>query len=311
MKIPILRIFIRISWKSWIPVSLVLVCLFSVAAPCRDDEGVMPRVIGDWSADGDQLVFAGEELFDYIDGGAEIYFEYGFEKVTVQDYTRGEDLITAEVYRMKGDAFGIFTLLKSENDEFLEIGNEGAQSDYYLLVWCGSRLVAVTAQSEFEGRREAVRLIAAGVTENLAADGKRAELMDILPEQNRVASSEKYIVGPIGLQNVAPLAARIFSGYAEIASAHYGSEGDQPSPLLVMRYPDAGASDAALGKAQAKAGEISGLEAVFERNSLRVSRSGRLELAAVAVGRYVIVTTRGISGQMDSFKNYLQERAKP
>ena len=39
-----------------------------------------------WTKDGDHQSFEGEDLFIYIDGGAEIYFEYGFRRVIVQDY---------------------------------------------------------------------------------------------------------------------------------------------------------------------------------------------------------------------------------
>ncbi|MCK7482485.1 MAG: hypothetical protein M0C28_39200 [Candidatus Moduliflexus flocculans] len=39
-----------------------------------------------WTQDGEPQEFEGEDLYTYIDGGAEIYQEYGFRRVVVQDY---------------------------------------------------------------------------------------------------------------------------------------------------------------------------------------------------------------------------------
>ena len=39
-----------------------------------------------WAKDGAPQEFEGEDLYTYIDGGAEIYQEYGFRRVIVQDY---------------------------------------------------------------------------------------------------------------------------------------------------------------------------------------------------------------------------------
>ncbi|HPB73006.1 MAG TPA: hypothetical protein PLX71_08505, partial [Phycicoccus sp.] len=40
------------------------------------------------------------DLYNYIDGGAELFLEFGFEACTVQQYKRGADEAVMEVYRM-------------------------------------------------------------------------------------------------------------------------------------------------------------------------------------------------------------------
>ncbi|MCJ7587849.1 MAG: hypothetical protein MUQ00_08130, partial [Candidatus Aminicenantes bacterium] len=42
-----------------------------------------------WSL-GDKLVFVKGNLYDFIDGGADLYLEFGFERVLVQRYKNGE-----------------------------------------------------------------------------------------------------------------------------------------------------------------------------------------------------------------------------
>ncbi|MCK5095106.1 MAG: hypothetical protein KAR18_10290, partial [Spirochaetes bacterium] len=44
--------------------------------------------IREWKEDGSPCKYKGEDLYSYINGGAEIYHEYGFKQVIVQDYTR-------------------------------------------------------------------------------------------------------------------------------------------------------------------------------------------------------------------------------
>lgn len=60
---------------------------------------------------GEPELFEGEDLFDLINGGAEVYLEYGFEKVVSQNYIgmSGKTNLRVEIYRMTDPsaAFGI------------------------------------------------------------------------------------------------------------------------------------------------------------------------------------------------------------
>jgi hypothetical protein len=59
-------------------------------------------------------VFTGTSLFGYIDGGAELYLEYGFSGATVAEVSFMGATYKAEVYKMSGpeEAFGIFSVSK-------------------------------------------------------------------------------------------------------------------------------------------------------------------------------------------------------
>jgi hypothetical protein len=56
--------------------------------------------------------FDGKALVGYINGGAEIYFEYGFKRLTVQDVTIAGHDLRIETYQMSdpGAAFGIYSV---------------------------------------------------------------------------------------------------------------------------------------------------------------------------------------------------------
>ena len=59
-------------------------------------------------------VFTGTSLYGYIDGGAELYLEYGFSEAVVSEVSFQGGKYKTEVYKMNGpeEAFGIFSVSK-------------------------------------------------------------------------------------------------------------------------------------------------------------------------------------------------------
>ena len=59
-------------------------------------------------------VIEGNSLWGYINGGADLYFEYGFVAVRVQEITKRKVHIKIDIYQMKSEeaAFGIFSISK-------------------------------------------------------------------------------------------------------------------------------------------------------------------------------------------------------
>ena len=56
--------------------------------------------------------YSGKSLFGYIDGGAELYLEYRFQKLGRQEIRMSNETIVAEIYQMEGayEAYGIFSI---------------------------------------------------------------------------------------------------------------------------------------------------------------------------------------------------------
>lgn len=90
-------------------------------------------------------VYSPATLWGYIDGGADIYFEYGFVKAIVEDIRIKGVLFKCEIYEMKdpASAFGVFSISKSrcrERDssyEFSCITNyqvQYARDKYYVSI---------------------------------------------------------------------------------------------------------------------------------------------------------------------------------
>jgi hypothetical protein len=260
-----------------------------LAASCSTPENSCPPPnIGTWRAEGETEVYVGDDLFVYINGGAEIYHEYGFVQVAVQRYVRGDDSISVEVFSMDGDAFGIFSFARSSSGHEVKLGNGGTSADYYMHFWSGPELAVITAESEFEDLGAAVLEIGTTVAGCLQAGGVEPHLLDQLPIDGRIPGSEVYFTGRLAFLNVARPAAPLFTGFEEGAAAGHES-GEQ---IVVLRWEDEAAADEALQQArrvcEASGGvviEIEGGGAEFGTGGHRILASGSENLITLRVQR--------------------------
>jgi hypothetical protein len=198
--------------RAW---SAAFILLLLVAGCSTPEDSCPPPNIGTWSAEGETEVYVGDDLFVYINGGAEIYHEYGFVQVAVQRYVRGDDSISVEIYSMDGDAFGIYSFARSSSGHEVKLGNGGTSADYYMHFWSGPELAVITAESEFEDLGAAVLEIGTTVAGCLQAGGVEPHLLDQLPIDGRIPGSEVYFTGRLAFLNVARPAAPPFYGFFE------------------------------------------------------------------------------------------------
>ena len=64
-----------------------------------------------WEPYDELMRYGADNLYDFINGGAEVYVEYGFAQVITQEYVKGDDSIIFTIYEMGSPeaAFGIFS----------------------------------------------------------------------------------------------------------------------------------------------------------------------------------------------------------
>ena len=240
-----------------------------------------------WSAEDGPEVYVGDDLFIYINGGAEIYHEYGFIQVAVQRYRRGDDNVAVEIYTMEGDAFGIYSFARSSTGHPVNLGNGGIAADYFTHFWSGPDLAVITAENEFENLGEAVSEIATVVAGCLQSGGVEPGLLDQLPIDGRAAGSEVYFSGRLALMNLARPAALLFAGFEEGAAARYES-GEH---IVVLRFKDEAAAGLALQEArrlcEASGGAVVNTEdggvTEFETSGHRIAASSSEDLIALRV----------------------------
>ena len=105
-------------------ISLALILLLSaVSAGARQSSGGISAYLpasgeaAGWNLDGEPERYQGEDLFRMINGGADIYHEYGFRQVVRAEYLGPEGKsVKLEIYQMVSPAaaYGIYTFKAGE-----------------------------------------------------------------------------------------------------------------------------------------------------------------------------------------------------
>ena len=148
--------------------------------------------------------YHGDDLYQMIDGGADIYHEYGFRQVLSAEYLDGRSkIIKLEMYEMEDPAaaYGIYSFKIGEGGKTLAIGQEGRLEDYYLNFWKGNLQVTLIGQDAEEETVQGVVALAGAVAARIPQTGTRPELADLLLHESLSFSQPKYLRGAIGLMN--------------------------------------------------------------------------------------------------------------
>jgi hypothetical protein len=177
---------------------------------------------------GDAVRFYSSDLYRYMDGGADIYLKYGLVALAHREYKRAGVEMTVDVFDMGGplQAFGIYSAERSPEYHFIDIGAEGYSSESTLNFLQGRYYVRLSAFGN--GAATALDNFARAISRSIGGDRSLPALLDILPRENRVARSEKYVVqAPAGHDFLAPA-----------LTASYRFDGQQATSLVISLAAD-------------------------------------------------------------------------
>jgi hypothetical protein len=186
--------------------------------------------------DGEARIYDGKKLFDYMDGGAELYYEYGFEKACVQRYKAKEGEVTVEIYQMDtpAQAYGVYTF--DTQGEHPPIGQDATYARGLLSFWKGR--YCVRALSDNEKFKDILLALGQAITKKIPQEGERPAILAILPPQWVVADSLLYFRGQIALNNSYFLSNQdvlLLSKGADGITFQYKPEA-QPLRVIMVRY---------------------------------------------------------------------------
>jgi hypothetical protein len=136
-------------------------------------------------------------LFDYINGGAEVYLDLDFVKVGARDYVidLGEETyFTLDVYDMcePVNAFGIYSAERYGDIPPVKVGVEGYMGGGALVYWSGRYYVKVRADDEGKAVNALLMKMARHVANRIGEPGRPPAELQLFPKKNRVKASEKY-----------------------------------------------------------------------------------------------------------------------
>lgn len=188
--------------------------------------------------EGHARIYEGKTLFDYMDGGAELYYEYHFKRACVQRYRTSQGEVTVEIYEMDlpSHAYGIYTF--DTQGEHPPIGQDATYERGLLTFWKGDYFVR--AFSPNEDAKEILLVLGQTISRKIPQEGTRPDILGHLPPQGVVGDSLLYFRGMIALNNA------YFLSHQDVLSLGGGAEGitfqyaldTQPLRVIMVRYPD-------------------------------------------------------------------------
>lgn len=156
----------------------------------------LPDDAGGWTRDGQVRLYRPDNLWEYINGGAEQYLAYGFEEVTAAQYRNGAGATArVDVYRMteRTAAFGIYTEERSPKASAVAIGAEGQTGSDSLRFWAGQHYVKLLVTPAAGATPETLQTLARAVAGRLGEPGSVPPEVGYFPRDGLVAGSVKYI----------------------------------------------------------------------------------------------------------------------
>ncbi len=154
-----------------------------------------PELTG-WKQSGDIQIFSPKDLFEYIDGAADLYLSYDFQELKVAEYrNEKKSSVTVEVYRHKTPihAFGIYSQERLSDANFLDIGAQGYSETDVLNFVSGNYYVKMSSYKTGPEDQKVLSTFGKKVVENLGEKGSLPSILSAFPKEGKRENSEKFV----------------------------------------------------------------------------------------------------------------------
>jgi hypothetical protein len=230
----------RLKKKWWVVILLPILMLSCTGGGSSGMQGFLPSSVKAQGIkikkDGEARLYDDKKLFDYMDGGAELYYEYGFEQACVQRYTAKQGEVTVEIYQMDtpAHAYGVYTF--DTQGEHPPIGQDATYAKGLLAFWKGR--YCVRALSDNEQFKDILFALGQVIAKKIPQAGERPAILASLPPQWVVGDSLLYFRGQIALNNA------YFLSHQDVLFLSKGAEGitflykpeTQSLRVIMVRY---------------------------------------------------------------------------
>ena len=195
--------------------------------------------------------FNGTALFGYIDGGAELYQEYGFSVVSVTEIEYMQGKYKTEIYKMNGpeEAFGIFSVSKYRCLDMPTLSEHTCRTKYQLQISKGPYYISIINGTGT--KTDSIASVTIGKIITGKIRDKEIDLSSYLPGIHEEIIKTKCILakGKLGIMNGSPdlvdyfkevenYTAVIVNGEKIIISIKFSNEGSYKKFLDCNKWED-------------------------------------------------------------------------
>ncbi|MCK5766676.1 MAG: hypothetical protein KAH26_11870 [Bacteroidales bacterium] len=170
---------------------------------------------------GEPILYVGDDLFDLINGGAELYHEFGFAEVLVTEILIQEaDPLKVEIYDMGSPeaAWGIYSMTATSNSRQVYLGVAGRQGEGFAQFIKGNYMVYMY----YDQIQDTVLQYVGGcISGHIELSSGPPVLMDIVEVGKGDAEKLFYFKGNLGLSSVYNFHYKDVFGYEQGAAAIY------------------------------------------------------------------------------------------
>lgn len=223
---------------------LLTIFVFLSAIPASA-QGILPSSFAGWTGSPQAgipapVVYNGDHVGSMASNQqAAARQEYGFVSGEQAAYTRANDKLQVTLYRMKdpSGAFGMYSYLRSPDMPRADVTDHSAMSRERALVLDGNLVLDISGADLQRWGKDLNALVAA--ISSKADQGPLPTISEHLPTKGFIERSDKYILGPVTLNQFFPVTSNDWLGFgtgAEAEVARYHVDGRELN-LLLADFP--------------------------------------------------------------------------
>ena len=244
-----------------------------------DIQALFPRqgLPSGWRTESEPQLYSGNQLYEYINGGADLYLEYGFDQAATLEYKGPDDaVIIVDIYRMASPraAYGIFSVNSGmKYTPVLDVGTIGALTPYQFTFCKGEYFVAVQALGEGGETGWSLDYFTRLVDSRISgADTAFPALVSELPSESLLPQSVTLVHGVLGLNSRRYLGdenhfALGGDTWGVLGLYRLSEDTKKPALLLLVDYPDSAEAARVFGQVNSGREKLSPGAAVSDDSS--------------------------------------------
>lgn len=173
-------------------------CLTSIligAGTSGEMDSLFPQMEG-WKQKGNPVTYTPDNLYEYIDGAADVFLSYDFVKLATVSLENVEKAsITIDIYRHSSpvNGFGIYSQEKSKVGPFLPIGTQGYYEKGILNFLKGSFYVKISGYDLGDRDETVLTETAKLIAQKIDGDNHFPEIVECFPKEEKIENSERYV----------------------------------------------------------------------------------------------------------------------
>jgi hypothetical protein len=212
-------------------------------------KGLLPNKIAGWDVENGDNLYNSNNLYEYINGGAELFLSYGFKQMIARIYSSpGQPDILVDLFDMgeSKNAYGVFSYSRENEDS--SFGQGSQYSPGLLLFWKDRFYVSILFSPPTEEAKKAAFLIAREIESSIKTQGALPDVLNFLPKEKLIKKSIRYFRHYIWLNSYYFISNENILNINDSADAVFAKYGDrnENSLLLLIKYQSTDDAEKAL-----------------------------------------------------------------